>query len=464
MTRIAGSPAGEDAHYHHAMPCLSHAGGHARRLRVAALATTLLALVALAACSTAPSRAPAPPPAHAPAPAFAPAVLLVSIDGLRADVVGSGVMPTLDAMAARGVHADWMNPSYPSLTFPNHYTLVTGLRPDRHGIVNNTMRDPVLGPFSLGNRQAVEDAHWWGGTPVWATLQAHGGHAATMFWPGSEAPIGGTHPEQWRRFDASTPNDERVDTVLDWLSRTDPARPTFVTLYFDQVDHEEHASGPASPPSMQAEADVDAALARLLAGLDARGLRDSVDVVVVSDHGMARVPAGQREYLDDLLAAKKLPVGAVDAVSRGTSVGLDVAPGADAKRVERALLGRHAHSECWRKAEVPARWHYGTNPRVPAIVCQADVGWILTTRPAPGANARARDDDAHATGAHGFAPESPEMRAVFVADGPRFADGKRLPPFDNVDVYPLLMRLLGVPAEPNDGDPETLLPALEPGR
>jgi predicted AlkP superfamily pyrophosphatase or phosphodiesterase len=271
------------------------------------------------------------------------------------------------------------------------------------------------------------------------------------------------HPDQWRRFDASVPDAARVDTVLDWLSRTDAARPTFVTLYFDQVDHEEHLFGPGSLQAMQAEADVDAALSRLLAGLDARGLRDRVDVIVVSDHGLARVMPGQREYIDDLLAGKG-PSAAVDVVSRGTSVGIDPAPGADVAAVEAALVGRHPHSECWRKADVPARWRYGTNPRVPAIVCQADIGWILTTRPKKNASAPANDDsnDAHATGAHGYAPEAPEMRAVFVADGPRIADGKRLPPFDNVDVYPLLMRLLGVPAEPNDGDPATLLPALEP--
>ena len=429
-------------------------------------AAVAIAFAAVGGCATRPASTQSPLPVPAPqAPALAPAVLLVSIDGLRADVVGSGVMPALDALAAHGVHADWMNPSYPSLTFPNHYTLVTGLRPDHHGIVNNTMRDPALGAFSLHDRAAVEDARWWGGKPAWATLQQHGGHAATMFWPGSEAPIAGMHPDQWRRFDASTPNAARVDTVLDWLSRTDAARPTFVTLYFDQVDSKEHAYGPGSPQAMQAEADVDAALSRLVDGLDARGLRDRVDVIVVSDHGMARVMPGQREYIDDFLAAKG-PSAAIDVVSRGTSLGIDPASGADVAAVETALLGRHPHSECWRKAGVPARWHYGTNPRVPAIVCQADIGWILTTRPKQDESTAMRDDsdDAHATGAHGYAPEAPEMRAVFVADGPRIADGRRLPPFDNVDVYPLLMRLLGVPAEPNDGDPATLSAALEPGR
>lgn len=409
----------------------------------------LLALL-LSACATTPV-----PTADAPRDPGDHQVLLVSIDGLRADIVGTGAMPTLDALAKAGVHADWMNPSYPTLTFPNHYTMVTGLRPDHHGIVNNTMRDPVLGRFSLGNREAVEEPRWWGGTPVWLTLQEHGARAATMFWPGSEAPIGGRHPDDWRRFDGRVTPEARVDQVLEWLERPAATRPRFVTLYFDQVDHEGHARGPGSPQALEAQAEVDAALARLLSGLEARGLRDRVDLVVVSDHGMAAVPPNQRDYLDDYLAAAGLPVSAIDVVTRGIAVGLEVAAGADAAAVEAALVGRHAHAECWRKQDLPARWHYGSHPRIPAIVCQADIGWLLTTRSSARPGTRT-------TGAHGYAPELPEMRAVFVADGPRFADHARLPAFDNVDIYPLLMHLLGVPPEPNDGNPSTFDAVLTP--
>ena len=376
------------------------------------------------------------------------AVLLVSVDGLRADVVGSGAMPTLDALAASGVRAQWMTPSYPSLTFPNHYTLVTGLRPDHHGIVNNTMRDPVLGDFSLGDRDAVEDPRWWGGEPAWVTVQRQGGHAATMFWPGSEAPIAGAHPDYWLPFDGDMSPAARVDQVLEWLDLPVAKRPRLLTLYFDQVDHAEHDDGPDSPGARAAQALVDAALSRLLAGLEARGMRDSTDLVVVSDHGMAAVAPGQVEYLDDYLATRGLPISAIEVVSRGSAVGVAPAKGIDVAAVEAALVGRHPHGECWRKAELPPRWHYGAHPRVPAIVCQADSGWQLTVR----ASARRR---AHTGGAHGFDPQSEQMRAVFVADGPSFADGATLPPFDNVDVYPLLMRLLGVPAKPNDGDPAT---------
>jgi len=405
----------------------------------------LLALL-LAACAGTPD---APPPR--------PTVLLVSVDGLRADAVGSGAMPTLDALAKRGVQARWMTPSYPTLTFPNHYTLVTGLRPDHHGIVNNTMHDGVLGDFSLRNREAVSDARWWGGKPAWVTLQEHGGIAATMFWPGSEAPVAGRHPTHWLPFDGDMSARDRVAQVLEWLDL--PRRPQLLTLYFDKVDHDGHGHGPHSPEALAAQRKVDDALAALLDGLEARGLREAVDIIVVSDHGMAEVPPGQREYLDDWLAAAGLSIADVEVVSTGAVAGLSARAGHEAA-VADALVRRHAHAECWRKQDLPERWHYGTHPRVPAIVCQADDGWIIARRPPPDSDWR---PPTHMTGAHGYDTASPEMRAVFIADGPSFADGATLAPFDNVDVYPLLMHLLGVPAEPNDGDARTFEVVLEPG-
>lgn len=395
----------------------------------------LLCLLLLASCA---SVAPAP---------SRPAVLLVSIDGLRADVVGNGRMPTLDALARDGVRAEWMNPSYPTLTFPNHYTLVTGLRPDRHGIVHNSMRDAGLGKFSLGRREAVGDARWWnGGEPAWVTLQKHGGRSATMFWPGSEAPVMGQHPTEWRPFDGAVTPAQRVDQVLAWLERPAASRPGFVTLYFDQVDHEAHEFGPDAAQTHAAMGEVDAALARLLDGLSQRRLRDTVDLIVVSDHGMAA--SGSREYFDDYLRAHGLGLDAIDVVMDGQVAG--IVPRGNVAKVEAALLGRHPHAECWRREDMPGRWHYGTHPRVPPIVCQADTGWWIGTQ------ARARVS----AGSHGYVPEDPSMRAVFVADGPSFRDGAVLAPFDNVDVYPLLMQLLGVPARPNDGNAGTLQPAL----
>lgn len=391
-----------------------------------------------AGCASLPSSTPPQPPNT---------VVLISIDGLRSDAIGSGRMPTLDGLARQGVQAQWMNPSYPTLTFPNHYTLVTGLRPDRHGIVHNTMRDPQLGRFSLGNREAVADPRWWGGEPIWVTLQKHGGIAATMFWPGSEAPIAGQHPRYWQPFDAKVSADRRVDQVLAWLDLPPAQRPGFITLYFDQVDHAGHGDGPRSAQSQAAMGEVDIALQRLLAGLDTRQLRGATDLIVVSDHGMAAVARGNDVQLDAVV-----PATAIDVVSYGQVVGLFPVAGRE-REVADALLARRDSFRCWRKAELPPRWRYGTHPRIPPILCQADPGWELTTR------ARSRPEPL-LRGEHGYAPETADMRAVFIAAGPDFASGKRIAAFDNVDVYPLLAGLLAVPAQPGDGDLRAMLPAL----
>lgn len=409
------------------------------------LLATLLALVlpcALAACVSAP-----PPASHAPAAVRAP-VLLVSIDGFRADYLDAGLAPNVSAIAAEGVHAQWMNPSYPSLTFPNHYSIVTGLRPDHHGIVHNRMHDAALGDFSLSNRQAVGDGRWWGGEPIWITAQKAGMRSATMFWPGSEAAIGGVRPSQWRPFDKDVTGSERVDQVLAWLDEPAATRPRILTLYFDKVDSAAHGHGPDSPQAHAALAGVDAAIGRLRDGLAERGLLDRINLVIVSDHGMATVAPGHAVAIEDMVSKQQATV-----VASGQSVGIVPDPGSEAA-VEARLLGAHEHYDCWRKGELPARWHYGTHPRIPPIVCQMHEGWDALPR-----EYIARRPD-HARGSHGYDPDLPSMRALFVARGPAFRSGVEIPAFDNVDVYPLLARLLGIEPAPNDGDITPLLPAL----
>lgn len=394
----------------------------------------------LASCAThAPDTTPRPP--HK--------LLLVSIDGLRADALDRGITPALARMSREGVRARWMTPSYPSLTFPNHYTLVTGLRPDHHGIVHNTMRDAELGGFWLSKADAVGDARWWGGEPIWVGAEKAGIRSATWSWPGSEAPIAGVRPSQWLRYDGRVPALARVDTVLDWFRQTGPDAPRLLTLYFDQVDHAGHDHGPDSPEYAAAVRGVDAALAHLLDGLAQQHVLDDTDIVVVSDHGMAEVAPTHLLPVDTLA-----PPALVEVVSDGQVVELQPRPGREAEAVK-ALVGRHDHYSCWERQALPARWQYGSNPRIPPIVCQMDEGWDAVH------DAKIAKREAGATrGSHGYDPALPSMRAVFVARGPSFAQGRELAPFDNVDVYPLLTRLLGIPAAPNDGDPQVLLPAL----
>jgi predicted AlkP superfamily pyrophosphatase or phosphodiesterase len=401
-----------------------------------AVASAALALL-LSSCASAPAVSSEPAP-----------VLLISIDSFRPDYLDRGITPNLARIARSGVRARWMNPSYPSLTFPNHYTLVTGLRPDHHGIVHNTMRDAVLGVFRNSDETAVRDPRWWGGEPVWVTAEKAGLRTATLFWPGSEAPIKGTWPTDWVKYDDAMPMHRRVDIVLEWLARPAGQRPRLTTLYFGALDHTAHDFGPDSPETNATLAEIDAAIGRLLHGLSAQGLR--VNIVVVSDHGMAPVPYAHSRNVETLVDPDDATY-----VSVGEVVGFVPRAGRQAA-AEAQLLGRHDHYECWRKGELPPRWHYGTHPRVPPIVCQMDAGFTAVT---PQKLAARRPGTTR--GSHGYDPADPSMRALFIAQGPAFRQGVEIAPFDNVDVYPLLAKLIGIEPEANDGDIAPLLPALK---
>jgi predicted AlkP superfamily pyrophosphatase or phosphodiesterase len=395
----------------------------------------LLFALLLTACAT-----------SAPQSASRPLVILISIDGYRADYLDRGGSPELAQLAKAGARGE-MRPSFPSKTFPNHYTLVTGLRPDRHGIVENNIEDPEIPgvTFKMSNIPAVQDARWWDqGEPIWVAAERAGIVAGAMFWPGSEAPVRGVRPTYWRRFDQSVPPEARVDQVLGWLDLPKAQRPGLVTLYFDDVDTAGHDYGPDSAELNAAVARVDGALGRLTAGLKARGI--AANIIVVADHGMAPMSAAREVFLDDAVSrdAFRLLVG-------GALVTLYPAAGREAE-VDRALIRPHEHFQCWRKAEIPARFHYGKHPRVAPYVCLPETGWRLTTRDfKPSKPER---------GAHGFDPDSPEMAAIFVAHGPDIRPGAVLAPFDNVSVYPLLAKLLGVAPAENDGDLRLLADAL----
>ncbi|MDB5448910.1 MAG: type phosphodiesterase/nucleotide pyrophosphatase family protein [Phenylobacterium sp.] len=389
------------------------------------LLAALGAALALAACAT----VPPPPPA--------PLTILISIDGFRSDYLDRGVTPTLFALAAHGVRGT-MRPSFPSKTFPNHYALITGLRPDRSGIVDNTIYDPAIPgvKFSMSDKSTTGDARWWNeATPIWVTAERAGLPTAVMFWPGSDAPIQGVRPSRWMPFNQALPAAARTDQLLAWLDVPAAQRPRFGTLYFDEVDTAGHDFGPDSAEVNAAAARTDAAIARLTDGLKARGI--AANLVIVADHGMAATPPDQKIFVDDLL-----PTDAIRPVTMGAFMSLSAVPGREAQ-VEAALLKPHPRMQCWRKADIPARYHYGRNPRVPPYFCLPQTGWTITTH-----SYRPKKPE---VGNHGFDPYAPEMAAVFVANGPAFRPGARPPVFDNVDVYPLVARLIGVKPEPNDG-------------
>jgi len=388
-----------------------------------------------------------PPSAHRTKPDVPATLLLISVDGLRADYLGRGLTPYLDALGREGVQAQWMNPSYPSLTFPNHYTIVTGLRPDHHGIVGNTIGDETLGRFMPSDSQAVGDGRWWGGEPIWVGAEKAGLRTATLFWPGSEAAVQGVRPSQWRKYDKTYPIEQRVSQVEQWLDLPASQRPRLITLYFDQVDSAGHDHGPDSPEVAQRLREVDAAIGELREHIRTLATTAPVNLIVVSDHGMAATSLQRMVAIESLA-----PTEVADTINTGQVVSFTPKPGRT-QQAEQLLLGRHDGVECWRKQQMPARWHYGSHPRIAPIVCQADEGWLIERQSKIDSR---RAEQWRGGGAHGYDPALPSMRAVFLAAGPAFVQQQQVPAFDNVDVYPLLARLLGIHAAANDGNAATL--------
>lgn len=374
-----------------------------------------------------------------------PIVILVSIDGGRWDYLERFAPPALTRLAEAGARAAGLIPIFPSKTFPNHYTIVTGLHAARHGITSNNMVDPYLpGRFALSRRDVLQDTRWWGGEPVWVTAERQGLVAATMFWPGSESEIAGDRPTYWRPFDESVSNDARVDQLLTWLDRPDPERPTFLTVYFDELDTASHDFGPESPAARDALLNIDTSIARLVAGVDRLGLGPRTSYVVVSDHGMAALSPDRVIVLDDYL-----DLATVDVLDTAPIVGLVARDGTPVDAIRDALEGKHPALAVYTPATLPDPLGLREHPRLPDVIGIADDGWHVTTR------ARHARDTASGTfpgGNHGYDPAHRSMHGLFVASGPAFQRGVVVPAFGNIHVYAMLCRVLGLEPASHDGD------------
>lgn len=403
---------------------------------------SLLLVALLVGCAT---------PNATPVPSSAKRVVLISFDGFRHDYIERPEARNLRRLAARGVRAERMIPSFPSKTFPNHYSIVTGLTPEHHGIVANAMRDSVLGDFVLRDTLAQSEPRWWGGEPIWVTAELQGRRAAIVGWPGSEAPIKGRYASWWSRYNHDQPRAEKLQILLDWLSLPARQAPSVMLAYFHEADGAGHTFGPASPQVDTAIAQLDSVLGALLDGIEARGMTDQVDVIVVSDHGMTPTAVERvivlDEYIDmaDVDVIDWTPVGAVEPK-----------PGA-MERVYARLRGAHPALQVYRKGEVPAHFRFNGHPRITSLVLIAADGWTITSR---AQMARWRQSGWTGGGAHGYDPDLVVMGATFVAAGPSFATGRVLPPFRNVHVYPLMAHVLGLRAAASDGSLDSVRAAL----
>ena len=403
-------------------------------MRLAAICLT--ALLALAGPGQSPGRSPATSPPF-------PIVILVAVDGWRWDYLARLRPPGLMDLVRQGVQSDGLIPVFPTLTFPNHYTIVTGLPPARHGIISNTMLDPAIpGRFTLSNTAVTGNPAWWQGEPIWHTATRQGRRSAAMFWPGSDVAIGGRYPTYWRQFEDALPARDRTAQVIEWLRLDDRQRPSLLTLYYSDVDTAGHTFGPDSAEVAIAAARVDAEIARLVRIVEALGLQSRVHWVVVSDHGMAPLSQERQIVLDDYLDP-----AAVQVVDIGSLLTFNPA-GASVEEAYHALAGRHPHLRVYKSAELPARYGLAGHPRLPKIVALADEGWTVTTRE----RLARRPPDRPWGGAHGFDPVVQSMHGLFVAAGPRLREGLRVPPVENVHLYALMCELLGIVPAPHGGD------------
>jgi predicted AlkP superfamily pyrophosphatase or phosphodiesterase len=376
-------------------------------------------------------------------------VLVVSIDGFRNDYLDRPELydaPNLRALAAEGVRAEALIPVFPPKTFPSHYAMATGLYPAHSGIVGNRMYDPEMHEtFSASDRKAVQDSRWWLGEPIWVTAEKQGCTTAPIFWPGSEAAIEGVRPTHWAAYDESVPNGTRVTQALGYL--TEAKSPCYLSIYFSDVDTAGHHSGPESKETRDAVHAVDANIGELVAGLKQAGLWGKVNVIIVSDHGMAATPASQRIVLDDYLDP-----ATVEVIDGSPAFELSAKDGNQAALV--IALNRIPHLHAYLAKDLPERWHFSGSRRSAPVVAVAEEGWTFDTR-----EHMLHWKDPH-LGNHGFDNDLESMRAIFIAVGPGFQPGGRLPAFENIHIYSLLTELLHLKPAPNDGSLTVFFPVL----
>ena len=362
--------------------------------------------------------------------------VIISLDGLRWDYLDTYDVPFLNQLAHDGVKAV-MQPSFPSKTFPNHYTLATGLTPDHHGIIANIFWDREQGvEFSLSNKVTRADGAYYGGDPVWLTAKRQGVKTATVFWVGSDVAVQGDHPTYWRDYQTQQLDfPGRVDEILRLLSLPEKERPHLVMAYFEEPDRSGHDYGPLNRMTRRALEDLDLLLSKMWARIQLLPIADKVDLIITGDHGMTSVDPKRFVDIDDVLPkhwyerfCNDYPTLIYASAPQYIDSICDALQGVD-------------HIRAWKRADVPAYLGYGTNKNMGDVVVLPDVGWLFADKPSK-----------KQRGSHGFDHTAADMQVGFRAIGPDFKVGYTKPDrFRNVCIYPLLCYLLGVTPSPNDG-------------
>jgi len=365
-------------------------------------------------------------------------VIVVSFDGFRWDYSDLYDTPQMEDMARQGVKADRLIPSFPTKTFPNHFTLATGLYPDHHGIINNSFYAPDLeGIYRIGDRDMVKDPDAYFGEPIWITAEEQGVRSASYFWVGSEAPINGTYPSYWKEYDGSIPYMDRVDQVIDWLKLPLSKRPGLILLYFDEPDHTGHYAGPVNQETGEVVEYLDSILGYLRSEINSLAYGDRVNLILLSDHGMGSISPDKYVNIGAYMSESW-----TESIVGGNPVYLiDPAEGyADSiSTTLNALDGVFA----WQRDDIPEHLHYGNSPRFPGLVVVADSGWSIGT---------VDDPSGYRGGAHGYDNRFSQMHTIFYAEGPAFKQDYTFPSFSNVEVYGIIAHVLGLEPASTDGE------------
>lgn len=377
-------------------------------------------------------------------------VVLVSYDGLRHDYLDRVETPAFDRMAAAGVVADALIPVFPSLTFPSHYSIATGMYPSRHGIIGNQFYDPARGDaFNYRDTDDAQDGSWWKGEPIWLTAERQGMTAAAMFFPGTEAAIGGLRPSRWHKYDRRRPSGARVEAVLEWLRLPPDERPHLIMTYFSMVDGAGHDLGPDTPELHDTIRSADRWLGELLSGIAQMPYAAQVYIIVVSDHGMASVDPDRQIVLSDIVDLR-----GVQLVPLGPGMSLHL-NGNDVRSAEirdafnSSVSAADARAFLWHEA--PEHLHVGNDPRYGDVILIPAEGVMLAFRP----------DASPPLGMHGWDPTLPSMGGIFLARGPRIVAGQKLEPFETIHIYPFLAEILALAPNPEiDGNVGVLAEVL----
>ncbi|MCL7051045.1 hypothetical protein MKW94_015803 [Papaver nudicaule] len=378
-----------------------------------------------------------------------PVIILISSDGFRFGYQYKAPTPNIHRLIKNGTEAETgLIPVFPTLTFPNHYAIATGLYPESHGVINNRFTDPVSGEvFTMQSKEPK----WWLGEPIWETIVNHGGIAATYFWPGSEVNKGSWNCDggkYCKNYNSSVPFEHRVDTVLEYFDLPSEEMPDLITLYFEDPDHQGHQVGPDDPEITKAVEHIDSLIGRLIKGLEKRGVFEDVSVIMLGDHGMVGTCDKKLVFLDDLAQWVKIPKEWVQSYSPVLSItppeGVDHSD-VVAKMNEGLSSGKVNNGmtlKVYLKEDLPKRLHYASSYRIPPIVGMVGEGYYVEQM-----NMKRQE----CGGAHGYDNAFFSMRTIFIGHGPQFARGRKVPSFENVQIYNLLTSILKIKGAPNNG-------------